>query len=46
MVLDCPAFIICIMHVHAGGEVSVEAMKTRDTVTQFLTSKYLNTISW
>lgn len=41
-------FAICIMHIHAGGDVSLlfHAMKTQVTGTQILTSKYLNTVSW
>lgn len=41
-------FAICIVHTHAAGGVSLlfQAMKTQVTETWFLTSKYLNTISW
>lgn len=47
MVLDSPAFAICVMRVHTGGELSLllQATKTQVTETHFLTSKYLNTIS-
>jgi len=48
VVLDSPALGICVMHVDTSGEVSLllQVMKTQDTDTQFLTSKYLHTISW
>lgn len=48
MVSDHSAFAICLIRVHTGGEVSLllEAMKTQDVETQFLTSMYRNIISW